>query len=115
MHGIVASLLLAQAGPSPVPVATQCPTVEVRRLPEAGVPDSEYHGPPIKAGLDIVQVIVNPDGSIKSAKVYKSTSVESYDHATLADARRGVYLPKQVDCKNVEGMYMFEELFHGPP
>jgi TonB family protein len=84
-------------------------------LPEGGVPDNEYHGPPTKAWLGIVRVEVNPDGSMKSAKMYQSTAVEAYDRTALADARRGVYLPKQIDCKNVEGTYMFEELFPGPP
>ena len=112
---LIAALIVAQSVPSPSPSA--CPPTSVTRVQctDCG-PDPEWHGPITGLGsntaIAVVEVTVKPDGTIKSATIWKSTGTPDGDHTALADARnKSAYLPATVDCKPVEGKYVFKERF----
>jgi TonB family protein len=116
MYAVFVSLLLAQTAATPAPAVTACPTVEIERIPEAGAPDPEWRGSsPASGVLAIVAVVVNPDGSLKDVRIFKSTGTPDGDHTALLNAAHSVYRPKQVNCENVQGTYHFRELFPNAP
>lgn len=53
---------------------------------------------------------VNPDGTIKSVALKRSWAFGA-DYAALDDARHSAYQPATVNCKAVEGTYLFRELY----
>jgi hypothetical protein len=56
----------------------------------------------------MVLVTVNADGSVKSAVLEKSSHNATADAFTLGQAEGGIYEPKMVSCKPVEGTYLFK-------
>ncbi len=61
-------------------------------------------------------VLVGPDGSVESATISHSSGYAGVDAAVIRAARASSYSPKVVDCKPVEGRYLFrEDLKPGPP
>lgn len=110
----IAALTVAQVVLSPSP--SPCPPTAVTRLQCADCgPDPEWHGP--TAGLApniviaVVEVTVEPDGTIKSAKIWKSSGTPDGDRTALAAARNSTYSPATLNCKPVEGKYLFKERF----
>lgn len=98
-------LFLAQVS-TPAPTASPCNA------------DVEVQKPAIPVGFSLpseatalsatVAVLVEPDGSIKNAKIYKSSGDLSFDMASVSAARRSTYKPKLVDCKPVEATFLFK-------
>jgi hypothetical protein len=64
----------------------------------------------ISCFVEEVLVTVNPDGTVKSAVLQKSLGFGA-DERALTDARQSNYQPKTVNCKPVEGTYLFREMF----
>lgn len=112
MTTIWLSFLLAQASPSPT--SSTCPTTEVVRLtpngpiPSATVP-SKTQIP--EHAVTVILVTVNPDGSVKSAVIQKSSGTPSLDAQSLADAKSSTYKPKTINCKPVEGTYLYRNVW----
>jgi hypothetical protein len=101
----ILALLLAQATPSPS--STPCSR-------EAGIiilDDSSYEGPSkgIPPYFAVIEVRINPDGSVKWARLYKSSGIGDYDRQSLYFASHHTfYIPKVgTDCKPVEGSLFF--------
>lgn len=109
------ALLVAQATPLPSPSATTCLPTEVKRVRPKNAPDPEFRGHDswckgISCFVVDVVVTVNPDGTVKSAVERGSWGVGT-DYAVMRDARNSNYIPATVDCKPVEGTYIFREMF----
>lgn len=63
-----------------------------------------------------IMVTVNPDGSVKRARAFESSDYPDADDAAVKAAEASTYKPKTVDCKAVEGRYLFRaEYDPGPP
>ncbi len=54
----------------------------------------------------VVLVDVNPDGSVKGARIIHSEG-NLWDFDILHDAKTSHYRPKMVDCKPVEGVFYY--------
>ncbi len=98
--------------PMPSPTAGACPAatdVVVTRPEEPIAPPglSELGG---SISVTIL-VTVNPDGSVKSAQVERSSNSLAVDKAALNAARSSTYRPKIVNCHPVEGTYHFTVKF----
>jgi TonB family protein len=97
---------LAQATPSPSPA----PTTTCSHAPRAIVFDDYPHedtskGPP--PYFAVVDVRVNPDGSIEWSRIYKSSGIAEFDHESLDLARHLRYAPRAVNCTSWLGNYFF--------
>jgi TonB family protein len=55
----------------------------------------------------LILVTINPDGSIKSLAVQKSSGYYYFDVAAKQAARASEYIPRIVGCKPVTGTYIF--------
>jgi TonB family protein len=110
---VILSLLLAQVTPSPSPGPTlPCPHGAFGII----LDDYPYKGPSKGAPpyFAVVEVRVNPDGSVKWARLYKSSGIADYDHESLEYARHMLVSPKvSADCKPVEGSYFFVNVPRG--
>lgn len=104
MSPIALALLLAQVTPSPSP--TPC-------AHEAGgiiLDDYPYEGPskgppPYFA---VVEVRINPNESVKWARIYKSSGIADFDRESLAYAIGMMHVAKlDADCRPVEGSFFF--------
>lgn len=98
--------LTTTESPAPSPTPTPC-------AQEAGgivLDDYPYEGPskgkpPYYA---VVEVRINPDGSVKWARIYKSSGIADYDRQSLDYASHTMRLAKVgADCKPVEGSFFF--------
>lgn len=112
---VMLTLLLAQVTPSPSPSASTCPQTNVKRVKSTNAPDSEWPGHDkwctgISCYVVEVVVTVNPDGTVKNAVIQKGWG-EGANDAALTAARESTYRPKTVNCRPVEGTYLFRELF----
>jgi hypothetical protein len=112
---VALSVLLAQASPSPSPTATPCPPALVKRVKLTNHPDPEWHGRTSECtGVScfVVEVLVTvaSDGSVTSATLKRSWHAETNDTA-LRDARSSTYIPATLNCRPVEGTYLFKEMF----
>lgn len=117
MVSFALAMLLAQATPSPA--HTACPPTSVIRVkPKTYDPEYHDHGGGYSARwckgiicfvVDIL-VTVNADGTVKDA-VVKAPWGYGADEAALYNARRSTYRPATIECKPVEGTYLFRELF----
>jgi TonB family protein len=112
MIGIVLALLVTGAAiPIPSATASTCPTTQVEVI-KAARPDY-----PLELGRNTppfvveVAVTVNPDGSIKGTKMWQSSGYPAADAATVKAARETTYSPKMVNCKPVEGAWLFRADF----
>jgi TonB family protein len=61
-----------------------------------------------------VIVMVAADGSVKSAAIAQSSGYTQPDANALQAAQASTYKPKTVDCKPVEGLYVFRADFAPP-
>lgn len=98
------ALLVAQA--------TLLPSPKARTFP--ATPATEIRGVPIQAALSsereigaripqvTVQVTVATNGSVKAARVWKSSGYRDYDIDALRSAEAGHYRPATVNCQPVE-------------
>ncbi|HZV76461.1 MAG TPA: TonB family protein [Candidatus Babeliales bacterium] len=65
-----------------------------------------------------VKVAVEPNGSVKTISIYRSSGYYAFDLAAARAARQSTYSPKLVDCKPAEGIYLFKATSapgYGPP
>lgn len=111
MIDIALTLLLAQATVMPSPPVSTCPTTPATIVKPAQpvYPRSlPAHTPPLTV---TVQVTVNPDGSVKGARVWQSSDYAEADTAALAAAAASTYRPKMVNCEPVEGTYLLHSDF----
>jgi TonB family protein len=60
----------------------------------------------------LVEVTVNPDGTLASSTIFRSSGNADVDQAALSEARASTYAPKLVDCKPVSGQYLFRAEFN---
>jgi len=74
---VMLAVLLAQVTPSPSPAPTPCS----REASGIALDDYRYKGPSKGAPLyfAVVQVRVNPDGTIKWGHIYKSSGIADYE------------------------------------
>lgn len=106
------AILLAQATPQPSPTPTPC----AREARGIVLDDYPYNGPskgqpPYFA---VVEVRVNPDGSVKWARIYKSSGIADYDRESVDYASHMMSVPKVgTDCKPVEGSFFFVNVPRG--
>lgn len=95
--------------PSPSSTASTCPTTEVVRITANGpIPSAtpfKQKGPPYAAYATVL-VTVNSDGSVKNA-VIDHGSLGGINDEALREARSAVYRPKMVNCRAVEGKYIY--------
>lgn len=109
MVAFLLTLMLAQATPSPAPTSEcrhEAHVVRAARPIPKGLPADM---PATKA---VVKVLIGPDGKVKEASIFKSSGYPAFDIAVVDAARLTVYSPKVVDCKSVEGVYLFSAAFH---
>ena len=100
---LVIMLADASAAPGPTDMCRHEAFVSTPVKPFiAGLPQNVLD----EGGTAEVQVIVEPDGSPK-VSVYRSSRFLALDMAVLRAARASKYEPKMVDCKPVEGTYIF--------
>ena len=100
---VALSLVLAQAAPSPA--ASPCQA-------ETGLLKAEYprdFNPPeeVKPLSATVFVVVGSNGKVVAAKILKTSGDGSFDAASIRAARSSTYTPKLVDCKPIEGTFLF--------
>jgi len=106
----ISFVIIAQiATPAPSPSARTCPTTEVEWTHSfrPGTQKSQsFHtvGTVSAAAL----VTVNPDGSVKSVTLKKSSHYSDVDAFTISQARNAIYKPKTVNCEPVQGTYLFK-------
>lgn len=111
--GIVTALPLrsraaATPAPSPTPCAHEASGIVLDDYPYKGPTKGT---PPYFA---VVEVRVNPDGSVKWARIYKSSGIPSYDQESLDYARSMLRSPKVAqDCRPVEGSFFFVNVPRG--
>lgn len=106
---LVASPLFTDSGDS-IPSATPstCPTREAMLITPTGpIPSSTSFPHGLPTIFATVLVTVNPDGSVKSAKILRSSGFSNTDDFVLNRARTSRYQPKMVGCSPVEGTYIF--------
>jgi TonB family protein len=106
MSVIMLAVLLAQALPAPAPSGAACQQEADVLKPE--IPhdfDTQEIDRPLVA---TVAVVVEPDGTIKKASIYRSSGDLSFDGASVAAARASKYRPKIVNCAPVESTYYFK-------
>ena len=58
-----------------------------------------------------IEVTIGPDGEIKDAEVYRSSTNLAIDQSALRAARASTYAPKIVNCNPVAGRYLFRADF----
>jgi TonB family protein len=112
---VILTLLLAQTTPSPSPLPTgTCSheaTIVMPIMPE--FPRSLAPAGPFTVEAT---VLVGPDGSVRSATISHSSGYSSVDAAVINAARASTYSPKVLECKPVEGRYLFRaDVKPGPP
>lgn len=113
--GVLLTFLLAQvtAPPSPLPTGPCLheATILMPVMPE--FPPSLHPAGPFTVEAT---VLVGPDGSVESATISHSSGYSAVDAAVIKAARTSTYSPKVVDCKPVEGRYLFRaDVKPGPP
>ncbi|HEY2475310.1 MAG TPA: energy transducer TonB [Candidatus Cybelea sp.] len=67
------------------------------------------------SGSASVEVIIGPDGHVMSTTLIKSTGNSTIDHAAVQAARNSSYSPKIVNCKPVQGKFVFHTDFRPNP
>ena len=112
---IMGPWLLPQALSSPPPTGNACAPTPVKRLKPPNGLDPQWPGGSkgcsgITCFVEEMLVTVNPDGTVRSAVVRGSWGAGS-DNRALAAARDSTYVPATVNCKPVEGTYIFHEMF----
>ena len=106
MLAALALLILAQAAPAPT--GTNTCTHEAWVTNPVPPPFNPPSGTQILRSLSTeVEVTLNPDGSVKTVSIFKSSGYTAWDDAVLYAARNSTYLPKVIDCKAVEARYIF--------
>ena len=104
MLAVTLPLLLAQAAPNPTPSSCQA---------ETGLLKADYpkdFSPPEEGGAlaATLSVAVGPDGKVEKVSIIKSSGDFSFDMASIRAAKSSFYSPKLVDCKPVEGTFLFK-------
>src|SRR5579872_2043490 len=99
----VFALLLAQATPAPSPDPCLHEAAIVIPVMSEFPPSFRPAGPVTVEAM----VLVGPDGAVESATISHSSGYSAVDAAVISAARASSYSPKVVDCKPVEGRYLF--------
>lgn len=108
-------LLLAQATASPSPLPTG-PCSHEATIASPVMPEFPPSLRPAGPFTVEATVLVAPDGSVESATISHSSGYSAVDAAVIKAARASTYSPKVVDCKPVEGRYLFwSDVKLGPP
>jgi hypothetical protein len=100
---VMLSLLLAQAAPSPTASPCQADTGLVKAEYPRGFASPEE----VRPLSATVFVVVGSDGKVVAAKILKTSGDGSFDAASIRAAKSSTYTPKLVDCKPVEGTFLF--------
>lgn len=96
------------AGARVAAAACTNPNVEARYI-EGPAPNLP-HGSNVK-GSATAFVTIAPNGSVLRASIWKRSGNAQIDQSVLDAAKRGKYSPKLIDCKRVEGTYLFHADF----
>jgi TonB family protein len=59
----------------------------------------------------VVRIVVGPDGHLRAATIFRTSGSWQLDAAALRAAHLSTYLPKQVGCKPVTGVYQLPYSF----
>jgi TonB family protein len=59
----------------------------------------------------VVQVTIAPDGTIAGGRVVQSAGNAAFDGSAVRSVEESTFAPKLVDCKPVEGTYLFKVTF----
>jgi hypothetical protein len=94
--------LLAQATPVPAPTGPCNHDASVLSPAEPDLQGLRFES----VMTAEIKVTVEPDASFK-AEIFKSSGSRPFDLAVLRAARSSTYAPKIVNCKTVEGTYLF--------
>ena len=100
----------SSGGPSLVAAACSKPNVEATvTLPaEPKVP----HGTNLKGTASVIMsVTISPSGNVVHVSIKKSSGNEQIDRAVAVAAEHSTYSPKLLNCKPVEGTYLFRADF----
>lgn len=100
------------ATPTPSATATPCSTpyreATVTHLAEPFYPRGYYPSKPVTV---VVQVTIAPDGTIAGGHVTQSGGNAAFDGSAVQAVEESRFAPKLVDCKAVEGTYLFKVTF----
>lgn len=103
------SLSTHGSGPGDV-VAAACTNPNVDARVTSPAEPALPHGSKLK-GSAVVAVTIAPDGTVAHTSVSQSSGNAAIDRATLEAAAHSTYAPKLVNCKAVEGTYLFRASF----
>lgn len=96
----------------PSATATVCPTpnraATVVHLAAPLYPRGYYSSKPVTVA---VQVTIGPDGTITGGHVAQSSGVTAFDASAVQSVEESTFAPKLVNCKPVEGTYLFRVTF----
>ena len=97
--------------------AAACPLPDRPAQPKvvqpADFPDS-LRNIPVRAGSASVQITLDAEGDVTSAKIAKSSGYPAFDEASIKAALATTYLPARVHCRDVAGTYLFRTDFAAP-
>lgn len=110
------AFLLATASPAPAiptPMGTPAPCnrpVAVLGFVTPDYPDAarDLH---LGERTALIDVLVNANGKVAQERIQQSSGNSALDQASIAAAYQTTYSPKVVDCKPVEGHYLFKVTF----
>lgn len=110
MVRLLLALAVASAPPSPTPTPPCYRDVTVVTSSPADYPGTAkiLGTEPVEV---LVRVVVEADGTVSSASIYKSSTDMAMDQAALRAARKSTYAPKMIACKAVPGVYFFNATF----
>lgn len=91
---------------APSVVSNPCAAEVMRQTPKGPVPSNSEPSNP-RATYTAILVTVNPDGSVKAAKIIAPSGFSKSDSSALNTARASKYKPKIVNCKPTEGTYLY--------
>ena len=114
---LIATIVLQLSSPAPPGgsvVAATCLKPNTDAFVTKAVKPELPHGMTVSGSAN-VEVIVGPDGHVISTTLIKSTGNATVDHAAVQAARNSSYSPKIVDCKPVQGKYVFHADFSPNP
>jgi TonB family protein len=105
MLATLLSALLAQATASPTATPCQAEAEVVRAIPPKDFDLWPYEGAAFYA---TVLVLIGPDGKVEKASLYQPSGNLQFDMASIRAAKKSTFKPKLIDCKPVEGTFLFK-------
>jgi len=109
-------MMMAPPIPINTPIVQTCaqPNRDVSVITAASPPPTEYAGEITAPTAVYVQVIVDADGSVQGARIYKSDGNAKLEQAAIEAARSSTFSPKIIDCNPARSSYLFRANFSPP-